>query len=187
MYLVTCRRVCFLCFTENVDFLPLSRNDRIWKLGLDSENLAKLPSLQSIPGCYSSRKIKWRRREVLYDYSAAREAGITVHGSISSMEEYTSKVASKKLAAFNTKRSLHKKDGPKLRPPRTEDFLIEKLLILGASLVSYVLRSSILKRHPQIEALIVSPASLYIIVDHSTGVESTRWSVFRIISRNVGK
>lgn len=121
LYLVTCRRVCFLCFTEKTDYLPVLRKDAIRKFGLRSEHLASLPCMKSFPGCYSPREIKCRHRETLYDYSAARQTGIAVHGTISSMEKYASEVASKRLEAYNTKLSLRRTNGTNLRPPRSED------------------------------------------------------------------
>lgn len=120
LYLVTCRRVCFLCFTGKADYLPLSRKDAMRKFGLGSEHLASLPCMKSFPGRYSPRGVKCRRRETLFDYSAARQTGITVHGTISSMEEYVSEMASKRLDIYNTKLSLRGTNGTHLRPPRSE-------------------------------------------------------------------
>lgn len=121
LYLVTCRRVCFLCFTEKPDYLPILRKDAIRKFGLRSEHLASLPCMKSFPGCYSPRELKCRQRQTLFDYSSARQAGIAVHGSISSMEKHASEMASHRLAAYNTKLSLNRANGTNLRPPRSED------------------------------------------------------------------
>lgn len=121
LYLVTCRRVCFLCFTEKAAYLPLTRKDATRKFGLRSEHLASLPCLKSFPGHYSSRGIKCRRRETLFDYSTARQAGIAVHGTISSMEKYASNMANKRLETYNLKMSLRGTGGANLRLPRLED------------------------------------------------------------------
>jgi hypothetical protein len=121
LYLVTCRRVCLLCFSEEADYLPLSRNDAIRKFGLGSKDLACLPRMKSLPGRYSPRGIKRRQRETLFDFSAAREAGIAVHGSLSSMENYASKMASKRLQAYNSRLALRGTDRENLLPPRSED------------------------------------------------------------------
>lgn len=121
MYLITCRRVCFLCFTEKIGYLPVSRKDASRKFGLGSEQLASLPCMKSFPGRYSPRGIKCRQRETLFDYSAARQAGIAVHGTIGSMEEHVSEMASKRLDAYNTKLSLRRTNGTNLRRPRSED------------------------------------------------------------------
>lgn len=121
LYLITCRRVCFLCFTEKTDYLPVSRNDAIRKFGLRSEHLSSLPWMKSLPGRYSPRGIKCRQRETLFDYSAARQTGIAVHGTIRAMEEYTSEMASKRLDVYNTKLSLRGTNGTNMRPPRSGD------------------------------------------------------------------
>ncbi|KAE8357014.1 hypothetical protein BDV28DRAFT_126080 [Aspergillus coremiiformis] len=121
LYLVTCRRVCFLCFTEMTDYLPLPQKDVTRKFGLDSEHLAGLPHMRSFRGRYSPRGIKCRRREILFDYSTARQAGIAVHGTVESMEKYASEMASKRLESYNSKVSLRRTGGTYLRPPRYED------------------------------------------------------------------
>lgn len=121
LYLVTCRRVCFLCFTEKTDYLPVPQKDAIRKFGLSSKHLASLPRMKSFPGRYSPRGIKCRQRETLFDYSAARQTGIAVHGTISSMEEYVSEMASKRLEAYNTTLSLRRTNATNLRLPRSED------------------------------------------------------------------
>ncbi|RAH80497.1 hypothetical protein BO86DRAFT_272769, partial [Aspergillus japonicus CBS 114.51] len=71
LYLITCRRVCFLSLGEKTDYLPLSRKDVIRKFGLDPIHLARLPRLKSFPGRYSPRGIKCRRRETLFDHCSA--------------------------------------------------------------------------------------------------------------------
>lgn len=121
LYLVTCRRVCFLCFTEKADYVPLPRKDAIRKFGLRPEHLASLPCLKSFPGRYSPREIKCRRRETLFDYSTARQAGVAVHGTMSSMEEYASNMITKRLKTYNSKVSLRRTGGANLRLPRSED------------------------------------------------------------------
>jgi hypothetical protein len=49
LYLITCRRVCFLCFTEEPDYLPLLRADAIRKFGLHNEHMARLPAMKTVP------------------------------------------------------------------------------------------------------------------------------------------
>ncbi|PWY68646.1 hypothetical protein BO70DRAFT_366019 [Aspergillus heteromorphus CBS 117.55] len=102
LYLITCRRVCFLCFTEKVDYLPLLRKDLTIHFGLHSKNLTGLPCMRSFPGRYSPRGIKCQRRQILFDYSSARQAGVAVHGSIESMEKYALQMASKRSNKNNS-------------------------------------------------------------------------------------
>jgi hypothetical protein len=49
LYLITCRRVCFLCFTEKPDYLPLLRADAIRKFGLHNEHTVRLPAMKTVP------------------------------------------------------------------------------------------------------------------------------------------
>lgn len=121
LYLVTCRRVCYLCFTEKPDYLPLLRKDVTRKFGLRLEHLAALPRMKSFPGCYSPRELKRSTRTILFDHSAARQAGIALHGTVSAMEKYASDMAAKKMEVYLTKTSLHTTPGRARRPPRTED------------------------------------------------------------------
>lgn len=120
LYLITCRRVCFLCFTGKTDYLPLRRSDVVRKFGLRSEHLAKLPSLKSVPGRYSPFEIKCRRRITLYDHSAALEAGIAVHGDSKSMEQYASDNLANKLEVYESRKATS--TGVVPRRPKSEDF-----------------------------------------------------------------
>lgn len=118
LYLVTCRRVCFLCFTEMTDYLPMLRKDVTLKFGLNSKHIACLPHMRSFAGCYSPRKIKCRRRETLFDYSTARQAGIAAHGTVEAMEKRASEMVSRRL---KSKLSVRRTSGTSLRPTRYED------------------------------------------------------------------
>lgn len=53
-------------------------------------------------------------------YSIARQARITLHGSIYSMEAYVCEMACKRLNIYHTKLSL-RRNGTNLWPPRLED------------------------------------------------------------------
>ncbi|PLB48396.1 hypothetical protein P170DRAFT_211578 [Aspergillus steynii IBT 23096] len=121
IYLVTCRRVCFLCFTEKTEYLPLLRTDAIRKFGLYPQHLPGLPCMKSFPGCYSPLELRCRQRQTLFDYSAARQAGIVAHGTIHSMEKYASETLAKRLATYNSKLSTRRTGGARPRPPRLED------------------------------------------------------------------
>jgi hypothetical protein len=123
LYLITCRRVCFLCFTQETDYLPLLRADAVRKFGLCHKQVASLPAMKAIPGCYSPRDIKLRTQLTLIDHEAARQLGVTVHGTASTMEQYASEMASKRLEHFQSKISWQTAGAGKSRPrrPRSED------------------------------------------------------------------
>ncbi|KAK2739463.1 hypothetical protein FQN57_006592 [Myotisia sp. PD_48] len=112
LYLMTCRRVCFLCFTEEIEFLPLHRTDAKRKFGLRVEDLATLPSMRSIPGRYSSLGIKCPTQLTLIDHGAARQAGVALHGAPEAMGQYALKIMNEKIQQSKARN---------LRQPRSED------------------------------------------------------------------
>ncbi|QKX54494.1 uncharacterized protein TRUGW13939_01581 [Talaromyces rugulosus] len=123
LYLITCCRVCFLCFTVKADYLPLRQADATRKFGLDRSHLENLPTMKTVPGYYSPREIKLRDRLTLVDYRAARRTGIAIHGSESKMNEHSVHIQAKKLEKYNLRRSKHTAGAanPNPRRPRTED------------------------------------------------------------------
>jgi hypothetical protein len=90
LYILTCKRVCFLCLSEDKQYLPLRYRHAIRKLGLKRPILRTLPNMKCIRGTYSPNEKKVRAHLKLVDSNCARSAGITLHGSISAMERYVS-------------------------------------------------------------------------------------------------
>ncbi|KAH2761567.1 hypothetical protein KXW10_000389 [Aspergillus fumigatus] len=123
LYLITCRRVCFLCFTEKPDYLPLLRADAIRKFGLRHEHLTRLPAMKSVPGCYSPREIKVRTRLTLFDHDTARQVGVAVHGTVSTMEQYALQMTFQRLERYQSRKSQQTPGAGKSTPrrPRSED------------------------------------------------------------------
>ncbi|KAI0282798.1 hypothetical protein BGY98DRAFT_60892 [Russula aff. rugulosa BPL654] len=60
LYILTCKRVCFLCLSEDKRYLPLRYRHAIRKFGLNRPILGTLPSMKSIPGTYSPNQKKVR-------------------------------------------------------------------------------------------------------------------------------
>ena len=124
IYLITCRRVCFVCLSEDESYLPLLKADVVRKFGVESENLAKLPQIRSRPGCYSPNMRNCRKRISLFDHDSARCAGIVTHGTEIAMEEFVDKAADQRRSAFKEKESKYLSVGGavrKPRPPRDQD------------------------------------------------------------------
>ncbi|KAK2845244.1 hypothetical protein FQN49_005913 [Arthroderma sp. PD_2] len=122
LYLLTCRRACYFCFTKHPEYLPLLVSDASRKFGLAREQLSSLPSMRSLPGRYSPRDLKSSSRLTLVDHSSARDTGVTLHGTVGAMEKYASDMIIKKLDDYEDRKSLYKKGyGPKPRRPRSED------------------------------------------------------------------
>ena len=93
LYILTCKRVCILCLSEDKQYLPLRYRHAIRKFGLNRPILGTLPSMKSIPGTYSPNQKKVRAHIALVDSDCARRAGIMLHGSVSAMEQYVSGMA----------------------------------------------------------------------------------------------
>lgn len=101
LYILTCRRVCFLCLSTDSRYLPLPYSEAIRKFGINRSILNTLPHMRSIPGTYSPKAKKCNRRLTLVDSESAYHAGITLHGSLSAMQQYVSDVAAQKLEEYN--------------------------------------------------------------------------------------
>ena len=100
LYLLTYKRVCFLCFSTNKSYLPLSLREATRKYGIDQSVMARLPRMSSIPGTCSPGERKRSNRLTLVDSDSARNAGIAEHGSPSAMEAHTSAVMNRRLEGY---------------------------------------------------------------------------------------
>lgn len=125
LYLVTCKRVCCLCFSKQAIYLPLPSSDARRKFGLGRGPLTAVACLRSIPGRYSWNAIKLPTRLTFVDPESARQAGIVRHGSVRVMEQYVSDMASRRLRDYRSTLARRRKiDGASElapRPPRSED------------------------------------------------------------------
>ncbi|RDL32399.1 uncharacterized protein BP5553_08855 [Venustampulla echinocandica] len=100
LYILTCKRVCYLCFTLDRAYLPLFYTQVIRKFGLSRQMAETLPQMKSIPGIYTPHESKYRERLALVDVNVARRAGIALHGSAAAMEKYKSDMASQKILEY---------------------------------------------------------------------------------------
>jgi hypothetical protein len=103
LYLLTCRRVCFICFTKNDSYLPLSYPLAGLKFGITRQVIDILPHMKSIPGTFSPNGRKCKNRLRLVDHDSARCAGIKIHGTAITMEQYVADVARRKQEEFEKK------------------------------------------------------------------------------------
>ena len=76
LYILTCKQVCFLCLSEDKQYLPLRYRHAIRKFGITRPILGTLPSMKSIPGTYSPNQKKVRAHLALVDSDCARLAGM---------------------------------------------------------------------------------------------------------------
>lgn len=74
IYLITCKRVCFLCFTNHQAYLPCGYGHAKRKFGLSFKKLNSLPHMMSRPRIYCQWRGKLRRRRYrLVDFRSARD------------------------------------------------------------------------------------------------------------------
>ena len=126
LYILTCKRVCFLCLSYDPELLPLSPNEAIRKFGINHSVIESLPHMRSIPGVYTSWEKKRYQRCTLIDPKSAYDAGIALHGSLSTMERHVMDGTAQKLQKYNDR--VHKavlegsgSSKRSVRRPRTED------------------------------------------------------------------
>ena len=102
LYLLSCRRCCYVCLAQAPDTLPISREDAQHCYGLPQSIISRLPCMQSLPGRYEHdqqlfpqiymnghpRKNSHEQRFALVSTQAAKEAGKAFHRSEEAMQAY---------------------------------------------------------------------------------------------------
>lgn len=116
IYLLSCSRVCFLCFTRDPRYLPLGAV-QVWRrFGLENSKLSNLPQMNSLPGRYSPAEKLCRNRLTLYDYDSAQQAGITLHGSQAAMDKFTADDLSRKMDDYQRRNTEYLKGASRTKP-----------------------------------------------------------------------
>jgi hypothetical protein len=91
LYLITCKRVCFLCFTQQVNYLPLDGYEVLRKYALTHRTITMLPSIRNVAGFYSLNCTrgarKWNGSSIWVDRSSAHASAVKIHGSVEAMQE----------------------------------------------------------------------------------------------------
>jgi hypothetical protein len=120
--ILTCARVCHLCFFEEREYYPLTASEAARRFGVSRGSFASLPSLESIPRTYARRQTPCKTRLTLYDPESARRMSIEHHGSSQAMEAHVAEHTQKALEAYQQRLALHSQSGyqgPRPRaPPR---------------------------------------------------------------------
>ncbi|CAF9942373.1 hypothetical protein IMSHALPRED_003644 [Imshaugia aleurites] len=91
LYLLSCRRCCWLCLAKASDILPISREFAAHSFGLSSKAVQQLPCMRTLPGRYTLSHEKHKRRIALVSTEAAKEAGMEIHKSEKAMEAYVTR------------------------------------------------------------------------------------------------
>ena len=100
IYLFTCRRVCFVCFTNNIQYLPLNEREAQQVFGLPRGTVRSLPfRMKSMPGQYANTHSSFSKPLTLFDYEMALGAGIAFHGSDVNMRRRNLEIARAEAAS----------------------------------------------------------------------------------------
>ncbi|KAK4236029.1 hypothetical protein C8A03DRAFT_17288 [Achaetomium macrosporum] len=89
VYLVTCTRLCYACFSRNIQWLPMTTDFACLSFGLDRRAVDALPErMRIVPRRYSPRAEPITSRDILVDRGAVIRAATAFHGSRSAMEAF---------------------------------------------------------------------------------------------------
>lgn len=70
LYLITCKRVCYFCFTEGLEYHPVLAKHAAEHIGVRRREVIHLPHILSLPGRYTAFGKLSRKRIRLYDLQA---------------------------------------------------------------------------------------------------------------------
>lgn len=101
LYLITCKRVCFLCLSENRVYLPVTPRKACREFGLSNDMVKTLPWMRVVPGIYSPNEKK-AAKSTLVDYESCLDTAIALHGSLTAMRKYVSDMEARKLPGLWT-------------------------------------------------------------------------------------
>ncbi|KAK4498936.1 hypothetical protein PRZ48_009446 [Zasmidium cellare] len=123
IYALNCSRVCFLCFTERQEYLPLTALWVYRMFGVDLSHLSSTPRLKCLPGRYSQSDKPGPRRLVLYDAQSAKQMGLALHGSQAAMTKFAIDAAWQESKQYKPRFDRWRKtaSAPKPRRPRGEE------------------------------------------------------------------
>ena len=117
--------MCFLCYSQELSYLPVARSAVLRKFGLEAKLLSDIPHVRSRPGCYSLYKKMWYRKSViLFDQDSVRSMALTVYGIEEAMREAVARKAQALEDSVREKQRAYEiggRRGKRPRLPRTEE------------------------------------------------------------------
>lgn len=124
IYLIKCRRVCFLCYSHELSYLTVTRSDVLRKFGLEAKQLRDIPHVRSRPGSYSLHRALWYGKSViLFDQDSVRRAARATYGTEEALQEAVALKAQALEDKLREKQRTYEIGGgrgKKPRLPRTE-------------------------------------------------------------------
>lgn len=97
LYLITCKRVCFTCLSQNILYLPLTPQHAWSQFGVSSAIVDKLPWMRVVPGIYSPYDGKIVEPTILVDYKSCLDKCLALYGSFDAMRKHVSDVEAREL------------------------------------------------------------------------------------------
>jgi hypothetical protein len=120
LYLITCKRACFLCFTQKKAYLPLPPRAVCREFGLKSGTATNLTHMLVVPGTYAPN-MKKANQTLLIDYQSALYAGVLLHGSVNAMNKHVSRTKAKDMEAYEKRLEASSRSGARVRRPYNSD------------------------------------------------------------------
>ncbi|KAH7150407.1 hypothetical protein B0J13DRAFT_288384 [Dactylonectria estremocensis] len=99
LYLITCKRVCFICLVEDKRYLPLDPGHATDEYGFDRHTLRMLPRMAQVQGNYSPQFSESHGR-LFIDYQSIVDAAVKIRGSVDAVNQQLEKLRQKRNARF---------------------------------------------------------------------------------------
>lgn len=100
VYIITCKRVCFLYFSERPEYFPLQLREAERKFCVRRGFFSSLPMLRSIPGHYLPNGNTYKTRYALIDPTLAHSLSVEHYGSAQVIEQCVADAAQRSLEAY---------------------------------------------------------------------------------------
>jgi len=110
LYLITCKRVCYQCFTTKKEYFPISLTLATRQSKLQKKSLSHLPQVQSLPGRYATTARLSRYRMTLVDRQALLQLSQRAE-SLNERIDYTTSEARRYMSVVSAPR-LDSSDQP---------------------------------------------------------------------------
>jgi hypothetical protein len=119
LYIITCKRVCFLCLSEKPSYLPIGADLIKWRYGLDRRKIQILPHMKTLPGIYSPGERKFSRSITLFDFDSILRIAIEHHGSLDAVKGYIADIRNQMREEYASRRESALRAGSDLSRVRS--------------------------------------------------------------------
>ncbi|KIX01219.1 uncharacterized protein Z518_08944 [Rhinocladiella mackenziei CBS 650.93] len=116
LYLLTCTRVCFRCFTRLPNYLPILKSEACCQFGFSTTDIKRLPYLKSVPGHYTINRTSCRKRLILINTDTAQQTSTVIQGRASTIRPYGTLLAEQGVTAYTQRRAQRAEEARSRRP-----------------------------------------------------------------------